>query len=247
MTRRVIRHPNAAILAAGVATRLAVSIMDSLAEQESAHVLISGGPLTLAGLAALAEQPLLHAVDFSRVHVWWTDEGLLPAGHPDRNETRARQVLQGVIAFPPTHVHSMPPGGPDVEAAAAAADYAGQLRRFGGSGEVPEFDVVLLDLGRAGEVAGLAPDRPEVQAHESTVIVVPDPATWEPARLSVTLPVLCSGRQVWLLASGRGVADATHVAWQTPPDATGCPASVVRGRDATLLMLDAAAASGLAR
>ena len=241
-TRRAVIHPDLQTLAAGIAARLTITIMDVLASQHTAHVVVTGGKSGTAGLAALAAQPLLHAVDFSRVHIWWGDERYLPLGHPDRNDTHARAVMQGVVAIPPTHIHTMPSSDSGLSLADAAASYARELAAFSSEASgLPVFDVVLLGISTRGHVASLYPDQPEVLVADRSVIAVP----WAPEppteRISLTMPALCSGRRVWLLASGTERNDAVRAAWRGIPDASGCPASVVSGRDATLLLADAEA------
>lgn len=246
--RRAVTHPNRETLAAGIAARLATTIMDVLADQHTAHVVVTGGNSGIAGLSALATQPLLHAVDFSRVHVWWGDERYLPAGHPDRNETQARAVLQGVVAIPPTHIHAMPSSDSGRSLDEAAARYADELAHFATDASgLPGFDVMLLGIGPRGHVASLYPDRPEVLIDDRTVVAVRHAPEPPPNRISLTVPALCSARRVWLLASGARRTDAVRAAWLGIPDASGCPASVISGRDATLLLTDVEAGAAVLR
>src|SRR6185437_11986469 len=101
--------------------------------------------------------PARDAVEWRSVHLWWGDERFLPAGHPDRNETQAREALLDHIALDPARVHVMEPSdgrfGDDPDA--AAADYA---RVLGAS--VPAFDVFLLGVGEEGHTASIFPDSP---------------------------------------------------------------------------------------
>jgi 6-phosphogluconolactonase len=186
-------------------------------------------------------------VDFSRVHVWWAEDAFLPEGHPLRNETRARAVMQGVIAMPPTHVHSVPPAAPAFDVQEATQRYVEDLAQQGDGGPLPAFDVVLLGVGPRGEVAALSPDSPQVRVSDRMVTSVDGAPAQAPTRITLTLPALCSGRQVWLVAAGASAVDAVRTMWHGVPDNFACPASLARGQESTLLLADAAAVAGLER
>ena len=65
--------------------------------------------LWTAILEAVAASPARDAVDWAAVDLWWGDERFLPAGHPDRNETQARDALLDALPLDPARVHPMPP------------------------------------------------------------------------------------------------------------------------------------------
>src|SRR5690554_2128480 len=92
-TRSVVVHPDPDALAHATAARLLTTILDRLSVQESVHVVLTGGTIGIKALAAVAESPLVSAVDWSAVHLWWGDERFLPDGDPERNETQAREAL----------------------------------------------------------------------------------------------------------------------------------------------------------
>jgi len=247
-TRRVVVHPDSESLRAGIAARMATTFMDVLAEQAVAHVVLTGGRNGIGGLAALSEQPLLRAVDFSRIHIWWGDERYLPTDDPDRNDTQSRDAMQGRITVPPTHLHPMPTSGNGLSAARASGRYAEELAMWAAPGQdLPAFDLVLLGVGADGHVASLFPFHPAVSTDGPLVVAVEGSPKPPPVRLSLSPAAICSASQVWLLASGVEKADAVRAAWIGEPDLEACPASVIRGRDLTLLLTDRAAASALAR
>src|SRR5690606_8345376 len=89
----VVVHRDATVLADAVAARLITRLVDVQAARDSASVVLTGGGVGVATLAAIAESPARAAVDWSRLDVWWGDERYLPPGHADRNETQAREAL----------------------------------------------------------------------------------------------------------------------------------------------------------
>ncbi|MFE2952017.1 6-phosphogluconolactonase, partial [Embleya sp. NPDC059267] len=122
-------HADTALMAKAAATGLIQRVADAQAEFDVAHIVLTGGRNGNALLHELSLTPTLGAIDFDRLHIWWGDERFLPAGHPDRNETQAREALLDTVPVLPELVHAMPasdgPDGDDVDA--AARRYAAEL------------------------------------------------------------------------------------------------------------------------
>lgn len=310
--RSVVVHPDADLLARAAAARLLTAVLDAQAARGSARIVLTGGGVGIATLAALADLPGLGAVDWSAVDLWWGDERFLPAGHPDRNETQARQALLDRVPVPPERVHPVPParrggsgGSPArngshardgsegnvrdgthgavddagtaarlyadelaaVHRAEAEAGRAGNPARPAGRGdapgpwaregartplEVPVLDVVLLGMGPDGHVASLFEGHPALGVHGAATVAVHDSPKPPPVRVSLTLPALRAGREVWLLAAGRAKAAAVARALVPSGSAPGrpegpVPAALVGGTCSTRWLLDEAAASLLGR
>ena len=237
MTAEIIVHPDEPVLAAAVAGRLITALTDAQAIRGTASVVLTGGGIGTAALAAVTSNPARDAVDWSRVDFWWGDERFLPSGDPERNETGARMSLLEHIPADPARVHAMAatdgPDGDDVDA--AAARYAAALP--GG------FDVLLLGIGPEGHVASLFPGRPELTDERPALAVRNSPKP-PPTRISLTFGPIRSAREVWILASGESKADAI-AAVASGADPNECPAAGAHGTARTLLLVDREAASKL--
>ncbi len=269
----VVIHRDPDLLAAATAARLIISILDAQAARGSASVVLTGGGIGVATLRAVRDSPIVEAVDWGRVDIWWGDERFVPAGSADRNDRQARDALLDVLPLDPARVFTMGSadaagavaGGPepdaeavntavtaDVAAAAeaAAADYARLLAGHVPTGTtadavaVPSFDVLLLGVGPDGHVASLFPGSPAVHARAAAVAVHQSPKP-PPTRISLTLPAIQAAREVWLLAAGEAKADAVASAF-SGASPTEIPAVEACGRQRTLWLLDRAAAAGLA-
>jgi 6-phosphogluconolactonase len=132
------------------------------------------------------------------------------------------------------------------DAGSAAEGYAAALAAAAPPGaQLPDFDVVLLGIGPEGHVASIFPGAAGVDAR-ATVIAVEDSPKPPPIRISLTLAAVATARQVWILAGGGEKADAVAASLSGAP-ARQCPAAGARGREATLYLIDAAAAAGLTR
>ena len=242
----VIVHADADLLAEAVASRMLVRLIDAQSARGTASVVLTGGRVAAAVYRAVAASPALGAVDWSRVDVWWGDERFLPSGHPDRNETQAREALLDAVGLDDRRVHPMPavdgPDGDDPEA--AAARYAAALTAAAeGSADLPHFDLLLLGVGEDGHVASVFPEHPA--AYESRPVAAvrgaPKPP---PVRVTLTLPAINTAEEVWLIATGSGKAVAIAMAI-SGAGAVQVPAGGVEGVERTLWLLDRAAAAQL--
>ncbi len=247
----VVVHRDADLLAQSVAARLVTRLVDAQAARGTAHVVLTGGNIGIAVLAALAASPARDAVDWSRVHVWWGDERYLPAGHDERNETQAREALLDAVPLDPRRVHPMPasddPACEDVDA--AAERYAEELARAAraqGSGrdEVPAFDVLMLGVGQDAHIASLFPEMAGIYERERTVVGVHGSPKPPPLRVSLTLPAIARAEEVWLVAAGAGKAAPIGLAF-SGAGPVQAPAGAVAGRRATVWLLDRAAATSV--
>ncbi|MEZ0448396.1 6-phosphogluconolactonase [Cellulomonas sp. ICMP 17802] len=243
MTRDVVVHPDARVLAESVAARLLTHLVDVQSHRSPVHVVLTGGTVGIASLAAVAASPVRDAVDWAGVHLWWGDERFLPEGDPDRNETQARDALIDALgeALPTENVHAMPGPSDDVPTPEASADAYAQTYAAAGS---PAFDVLLLGMGPDGHIASLFPGhdalgvsgRPTVGVHGS-----PKPP---PERVSLTYDAIHTAREVWVVAAGSEKAAAVASALRGAPVST-TPAAGALGSERTLWLVDIAATEGL--
>jgi len=242
-------HADTTLMARAAATGFIQRVADAQAEFDVAHVVLTGGRNGNALLHELSLTPTLGAIDFDRLHVWWGDERFLPAGHPDRNETQAREALLDTVPVVPELVHAMPasdgPDGDDVDA--AAARYAAELVAAAEPGAaVPAFTLAMFGVGPDTHIASLFPGFAATEETERTVLAVRDAPKPPPTRITLTFPAIRAAHEVWLLAAGEDKADAVASA-RASTDAGKTPAAGAYGTGATLWLMDRAAASALPR
>ena len=232
-------------LARAAAQRLVDTISAASAARGRALIALTGGGNGVALLRALASHP----VDWSTVHLFWGDERYVPEDDDERNEKQTREALLDHIDIPASQVHPMAASdgefGSDLEAAALA--YEQILAANAGPGEqAPSFDVHLLGMGPEGHVNSLFPDTAAVRETSRLVVAVDDSPKPPPQRITLTLPAIQRSREVWLLVSGEGKADAVAAA-VGGADPVSLPAAGAIGREITRWLLDEGAAGKLAR
>lgn len=247
----VVVHATAEVLAAAAAARLVTRLVDIQTASGSASVVLTGGRSGIAVLCHVAQAPAAAAVDWRRLDIYWSDERFLPAGHPDRNETQARQSLLDHVNVDPARVHPMGASdgewGNDPDAAARAyEDLLAQRVRPEDHGPVPAFDICLLGVGEDGHVASVFPGSPAAYEKERAVVAVRRAPKPPPTRITMTLPSIRCAAETWLVVAGSDKAAAVAMALRGAGEVQ-LPAAGAAGRRRTLWMLDRAAAAKLPR
>jgi 6-phosphogluconolactonase len=173
--------------------------------------------------------------DWSSAALWWGDERCVPPEDERSNFRLARERLLEALSAPPREARRI---RGELGAEAAAAEYDATL-------EGARLDFVLLGLGPDGHAASLYPNQPTLD--ERARRAIPAEAKLEPyvERVTMTLPVLCSAREVVFIVTGESKADAVERAFAQPPG-PATPASLIRSAEGrTLLVADAAATARL--
>lgn len=215
------------------------TVKDLLVEQDSVHVVLTGGTV---GIALLENIDPTHKLDWSRIHLWWGDERFVPAGHPDRNEGQATAALIHRLPIPAENVHRMPASDAGMSLDEAVDAYDDELAKFWP--ELPEFDITFLGVGPDAHIASLFPGLEGIQVDNTAVIAVRNSPKPPAERISLTLPSLNNSKNVWIVAAGADKADAIYAAF-TSENPSEAPVSAVEGIEETVFFTDEAAAARL--
>jgi 6-phosphogluconolactonase len=247
----VVVHANHELLTAATAARLVTRLVDIQAGGDVPMIVLTGGGTGIGVLEQLREAPARDAVDWSAVELFWGDERFLPAGHPERNETQARQALLDHVRVDPARVHPMPPSdgefGDDADAAADAyAELLAEQARPEDHAPLPTFDVCMLGMGEEGHVASIFPHSPAVYETDRSVVAVHGSPKPPPTRISLTLPAIRQSIEVWLVTTGEPKAAAVALALGGAGE-VALPAAGAQGQRRTLWLLDRGAAAKLPR
>jgi 6-phosphogluconolactonase len=212
------------VLANVVAERLA------LAAREGGNVVLTGGKSPeLAYKHAAKLEP-----DWAKVELWWGDERCVPPDDKDSNYGMARRALLDKLEQQPRAVHRIKG---EIGKERAAAEYEREL------GDT-QLDLLLLGVGPDGHIASLFPNAPTLRQRRK---VLPAEPGLEPFvdRVTLSVPMLRSAREILFLLAGESKADAAARAFAGKPS-QDTPASLVRAKDGrTVVILDRAAAAKL--
>ncbi len=218
--------PDAAAVAAEARRRVLALAETAGRERGAFHIVLAGGGTPRLLYASLVDA----AADWPRWHVWFGDERVLPADHPERNSVMARQAWLDHVPIPRDQIHPIPTEW-GVDAAVRA--YRQWLEPVG------EFDLVLLGLGEDGHTASLFPghdwgERPDAP----DVLALRDAPKPPPERVSLSARRLSRARAVMFLVTGAGKRQAVARWRQGEP----IPAAAIRPAGGVDVLLDAAAA-----
>ncbi|KAJ0026078.1 hypothetical protein Pint_08243 [Pistacia integerrima] len=216
-------------------------------ERGSFSLVISGGDMANR-LGKLTRPPFLKTVDWSKWHVFWAEENVVPdKRHPDSFYRQAAEAFISKVPIMPTHVVSVRHGVPG-ESAANGYEFSirQQVRRrtvpVSPFSDCPRFDLVLLNLGNNCHVASLYPNHPVLEEDSQWVACVSSDASRE--SVTLTLPVINAAANVAIVASGNDVARSFSHVMMEPKADEPYPAQLVGPKDGKLVwFVDAAAAS----
>jgi len=167
-------------------------------------IALSGGSTPKRLYQMLAAPPLLEAMPWERVHLFFGDDRFVAWDDPNSNYGMANAAMIAHVPIPAGNVHGIVHKG---TVADAAHEYENTLKSFYGSGTLdparPLFDVVLLGMGPDGHTASLFPGKPALDEVNRWVIEVPEPGlTPFVPRVTLTYPALHSAKSTAFVAAG---------------------------------------------
>lgn len=182
---------------------------------------------------ALSADPWRERIDWSGWHVFWADERWVPPSSPDSNFGAARRLLLSRVPIPESRIHALGYSESPEETARA---YEAKIRTTlqVESGAFPRFDLFLLGLGEDGHTASLFPGNPALQERRRWVVPVFNAPKPPPVRVTLTLPVINSARQLVFFAAGTGKAGVVAGVLHPAVGQQNLPARMVQPTDGEL-------------
>lgn len=193
-------------------------------ERGRATLALSGGSTPAKMFPLLAEAEL----DWSRVHIFFVDERMVPPSDEQSNYRLANQLFLALAPIPAANIHRIR-GEEDPEQAAAAyeSEIAEVFELDPDEDEIPIFDVLHLGMGDDAHTASLFPGEPAIDDLDgiAAAVYVEKLGSW---RVSLLPTVLQAARCTIFLIAGKGKAAPLGKVLVEPYDPHQFPAQLVR-------------------
>jgi 6-phosphogluconolactonase len=168
------------------------------------YVALSGGSTPKNIYQRLAKE-YKDALDWKKVHLFWSDERCVPLDHPDSNYKMAMDC--GFLTLPILKENIHPFTDPD--------DYERLL-------EKNPFDLVLLGMGDDGHTASLFPKTHALHSGQSLAVknFLPEKEVW---RLTLTFKAINQARMLLVIITGKDKAKMLKQIMNGPQDPNTFP------------------------
>jgi 6-phosphogluconolactonase len=232
----MITHAHVCVLPDhGAATREAAehfarAVDTALAERSAAHIALSGGSTPRDLYVHLATTDYRERIPWARVHLYLTDERVVPVSSPESNIGMIEATLTTRVPIPRQNVHMFSVGSPDVQGIARL--YEGVLRHH--LGDPPRFDLVLLGLGEDTHTASLFPGSSALRPSPRLALPVVAMHLATRQRLTLTPRAINAAHAVVFLVTGAAKAEAVRIVLEGAVDPLLHPAQIVRPTAGTL-------------
>ncbi len=178
---------------------------ESIAARGKFTIALSGGSTPLALYALLATPFYSNKIDWKNTFVFWGDERCVPFDDAENNSYNAKTLLKKV-PIPQENIFPIPVDLPPVK---AAVKYEQTLKDFFGN-EKPQFDLILLGIGKDGHTASLFPNTEILEEKNALVKEVCD-AGITPHRISFTVPLINQARNKLFLITGKEKSEVFNI------------------------------------
>ncbi len=235
MPLKIVENTNA--LSQAAFEIIHTSYLRAVAERGEFHIALSGGSTPRALFQFIAQSHIEKQFDWSRVHIWWSDERNVPATDNDSNYRMANDALLAHIAVPFSHIHRIKT---ELGAESAANEYDAEVNRA----TQGALDVILLGMGDDGHTASLFP---------GTLAQI-DPARWVVAnfvpklntmRITFTPRLIHAARAILFFVSGANKATMLHMVLRGAYQPDTFPSQIFRDNANATWLVDQAAASSM--
>lgn len=192
-------------------------------------VALSGGTTPKRLYQLLGSNPYQKKINWSNVHIFFVDERFVPRDHPDSNFRLVHETLLKGINLPTENIHSITTLGSSLSK--SVKKYETTIKDFFKIMErdmFPRFDLIILGIGEDGHTASLFPGSRMTNDIKHFVAAVRNRKIRH-HRITLTLPVLNSARNIIFLVSGKRKAFIMEKVL-TPSDKK-IPASLVNPSD----------------
>lgn len=217
-------------------------IKQTLEKQDRFTLALSGGSTPQKLHRLLSSYPYKEEIDWSKIHIFWGDERVVPLEDDRNNAKMAFDTLLDKVNVPMAQIHIM---RTDIEPFEAAAEYEKIIQKYFGPGGYT-LDLLLLGMGDDGHTLSLFPGTPVIHEKEKWVTSL-YLETQEMYRITLTAPFANRSARVAFLTAGKSKAPALKQVLEGTYDPDHYPAQLIKPVGELHWFVDEEAASHLSQ
>ena len=179
---------NSASLSEQLAQEILKIAKKSIQKKDSFSIVLTGGQSTLDLYKILSKANS----NWSKWHIYITDERLLPEGHQDRNDRLINEIWLKNSAISKKNIHFIPA---EIGLLEAQKKYEEELR------SVNKFDVVLLSVGEDGHISSLFPGH--TYSNNQYVVIEENSPKPPTQRISMSYNRLKASENIFIIIIGK--------------------------------------------
>lgn len=232
---------NPEVLSENLAEWICNQVEETLKEQQSFSLVLSGGGTPKILYQKLASEKYKSRIDWQRIRVFWGDERVVPFTDERNNAKMAFDLLLNQVNVPASQIHIM---RTDIEPNFAVAEYSKMLHTYFDSTH-HSFDLVLLGMGDDGHTLSLFPGSRINEDHDQWVNSVFNEQQ-EMYRITLMPALVNRARKIAFMVDGKSKAKALEKVLEGEYQPSEYPAQLIKPQGGELhWFLDKAAAKNL--
>jgi 6-phosphogluconolactonase len=185
-------------------------------------IALSGGETPKRLYQLLASADYRKQLDWSKIHIFWGDERVVPFTDDNNNAKMAYENLLSKVDIPPENIHIM---HTDISPVIAAEEYEKILHNYFDSSD-NSFDLVLLGMGKDGHTLSLFPgfEVPDDQNNWVNAVYLDDQKMH---RITLMPSIVNRSSAVIFLVTGYEKAKALQQVLKGPFEPVNFPAQLI--------------------
>ena len=179
---------NSASLSKKLAQEILKIAKKSIQKKDTFNIVLTGGQSALGVYRIFSKANS----NWSKWHIYITDERLLPEGHQDRNDRLINEIWLKNSAISKKNIHFIPA---EIGLLEAQKKYEEELR------SVNKFDVVLLSVGEDGHISSLFPGH--TYSNNQYVVIEENSPKPPTQRISMSYNRLKASENIFIIIIGK--------------------------------------------
>ena len=190
------------------------------------YISISGGSTPKIFFRELTLPPFGNNIDWSKVHLFWSDERCIPPSDSGSNYGMTKKNLLDFIQIPAENIHRIiGESHPEKEAVRYSKEIDKILPR--GNDRFPQFDWVFLGMGEDGHTASLFPNAELLYSCSNIAGVAIHPVSGQ-KRISLTERIINNSKRISFVVTGKNKASILKEILDGLPENKNYPASRIK-------------------